>query len=242
MVHPLPGSTQVPQLALQHSSPGLQTAAPHFTTGTGSGRRERVVSVVVVVSSGRASGDGQTCCVHIMPGLTQTPQEGLQQVRPASQTVVPHWTPTGGQTCSVHITPGLTQTPQEGLQQVRPAAQTVVPHWTPTGGQTCCVHITPGLTQTPHEGLQQVRPAAQTVVPHWPPPGMVVGMGTHWALPAMTAQVVVLVHLTVAQGVMVVVVAESKLTGVLWTTPMLLARTASRRALVDLGKPVMVRE
>ena len=168
----MPGSTHVPQLALQHSSPGLQTAAPHFTMGTtGSGRMERVVSVlvVVVVSSGRASTDGQTCCVHIMPGLTQTPQEGLQHVKPAAQTVVPHLT-------------------------------------------------TPGMVL-----------------------GRGVKMGTHRALPSMTAQVVVLVHLTVAQGVMVVV-AASKLTGVLWTTPRLLARTASRRALVDLGKPAMVRE
>jgi hypothetical protein len=64
------------------------------------------------------------------------------------------------------------------------------------GGQICIVHAMPGLTQTPQEGLQQVVPASHTVFPHWMPL-----IGTHWALPSITLQVVLMAHLTVAQGV-----------------------------------------
>jgi hypothetical protein len=84
------------------------------------------------------------------------------------------------------------------LQHESPGLQTVEPHFSPAGRQACWVHITPGLVHVPQEALQLVSPAAHMVLPHFSP-----SIGTHWALPSITWQVVVLVHLTVAQGVIV---------------------------------------
>lgn len=130
------------------------------------------------------------------------PQLELQQTRPVGQTALPHCSPLGTQSCFVHPLPGSTQMPQLGLQHSSPALQMVEPHClseggvTGMGGQICAVHIMPGLVQRPQDGLQQVKPASHTVFPHLTP-----SMGTHWAFPSITLHVVLMVHLTVAQGV-----------------------------------------
>jgi hypothetical protein len=122
--------------------------------------------------------------------------------------------------------------PQLGLQHSVPDLQMTEPHCLSDGmdGQICCVHIMPGLTQRLHDALQQVIPSWQTVLPHLMPL-----IGTHWALPSITSQVVLLVHLTVAHGVMVSPEARS-----IGLAPTPEARTAMSRALSDRVKIAML--
>ena len=69
-----PGRVQVPQLALQQSSPTLHVLGPQATLlGT--------------------TGMPHTSCEHFSPGGTQVPQLALQQTRPAAHTPLPHCSP-----------------------------------------------------------------------------------------------------------------------------------------------------
>lgn len=79
----------------------------------------------------------QACWVHIMPGLVQMPQDALQQVSPAAQTVLPHFSPWTG--TGTHLA-----LPSTTLQVV-PAA-----HLTVAQGVISCLRLASiGLPLTP---------------------------------------------------------------------------------------------
>jgi hypothetical protein len=72
-----PGDTQVPQLALQQSSPTLQVFLPQTTLlGT--------------------TGMPQTSWSQVCPGSVQVPQLALQQTLPGGHVVLPHGGPAAG--------------------------------------------------------------------------------------------------------------------------------------------------
>lgn len=142
-MQPPPGGVQIPQLLLQHSSPGAHVFGPHVR---------------------------QASWVHATPGLVQTPQLSLQQTKPASQVTEPHWLPAGRQSSVVQGSPGLVQYPQLSLQHSKPAAQTFGPHFPPAGRQSSVVHGSPGFVQYPQLSLQHTKPAEQTVFPQASPP------------------------------------------------------------------------
>lgn len=132
------------------------------------------------------------------------PQLELQHTNPTGHTVLPHCSRVGAQSSLVQPSPGSTQMPQLGLQHSSLALQNAEPHCRAEGGSTgmyghiCAVQAIPDLVQALQEGWQQVKPASHNVLPHLTP-----SIGTQWAPPLNTLQVVVSVHLAVAQGVIV---------------------------------------